>query len=177
MEEIREECRAEKQGQVVRMSDKVVRREIDKVMSKVEAEVCHALDSYLPAADNLYQISALHNRTGMEYMVLTLHSKVTDTWPTRVFTSGRVRFALMNLHKSTDDTFALKLQGFMISGVTGKHSKHPSYIRRLTLIHRALGAIKATKTNTLSTLRTMIRDDVTTSLRAFLVKTFHYAAC
>lgn len=113
----------------------------------------------------------------MEYMVLCLHSKVTDTWPTRVFTSGRVKFGLENLHKQTDDTFALRLQGFMISGVTGKHSKHVLYTRRLTLLHCALGAIKAIKSNALVELRTMIRDDVTTSLRTFWFKTFHQAAC
>lgn len=71
----------------------------------------------------IHQVSGLHNRTNMEYMVLAMHSQVTDTWPTRVFTSSRVKFALQNLHKQTDDTFSLRLQGFMTSGVEGKHNE------------------------------------------------------
>lgn len=45
LEEMREECRADKAAKIVRLSDKAIGREIDKVMSKVEAEVCHSARS------------------------------------------------------------------------------------------------------------------------------------
>ncbi len=105
----------------------------------------------------------------MEYMLLALHSDATDTWPTRVFVSDRMKVAVENLLKQTEDTLALKLQGFIISGVTGKHSKFYPVRLATYLASHGLGAIKATNDNALATLRTMIRNDVNKGLGMFCV--------
>ncbi|KAI0087462.1 hypothetical protein BDY19DRAFT_907617 [Irpex rosettiformis] len=60
----------------------------------------------------------LSKQAHTEYLVLTLHSHVTDTWTTHIFTSPRVKDVIFQLNKQTEDVFALGIQAYVTSGLT-----------------------------------------------------------
>ncbi|KAI0818790.1 hypothetical protein BC629DRAFT_1435612 [Irpex lacteus] len=102
MEEWTQDILDQREAKVTRVTDKTVGRDVQNTASILEAEVV-----------------GLHKRTGAEYLLLTLTHSVTDTYDARVLASNGVKIALESLCKKTPEEFALCLQAFINSGVTG----------------------------------------------------------
>ncbi|KAI0083351.1 hypothetical protein BDY19DRAFT_998643 [Irpex rosettiformis] len=95
------------------------------------------------------RVEGLHMRARSEYFLLTLHSDVTDTWPLRVVASARARDAVLQLYKQTVEIFALRVQSYITTGLSG--------------------SLKITKQSGAVALRSVIRDDITKALHTTLI--------
>ncbi|KAI0083016.1 hypothetical protein BDY19DRAFT_998943 [Irpex rosettiformis] len=134
MESMKDDIEKQRQSRgTKKVTEKMIGRDIDSTMTRIEIEA-----------------DGLHKRTRAEYLVLTLHSDVTDTWPMRVRASQRVDDAIFQLYKQTLDVFALKVQAYLTTGIAG--------------------VLKAgTKQPGAVALRSTIRNDVTGTLHAILI--------